>query len=276
MGLARGLGLERRAELWNAETAALGSREAAGGRTPRSAAKRRGLAPHNRLERRARPKGAREAANRSTIRPVALGLLIASLAGCSTTATIHRSDGYMLEGRIKGGTRSSIIVDPRIGERQEVPRSQVADIDHPGNVHALIGGIVFGIGGISAGANCGQADGAGSDRDADCFYAVSIAITGAAMLGWGLYNWFGSSDAADDVSMEPLSDEKWRGPRRGLPPRKAPPPGELPPESGELPPAPPPPPGAVPPPPSSSAPPAPAPPPSASPPSEPPPGGVVW
>jgi hypothetical protein len=182
----------------------------------------------------------------------------------------------MLEGRIKGGTRSSIIVDPRTGERQEVPRSQVADIDHPGNVHALIGGIVFGIGGISAGANCGQADGAGSDRDADCFYAVSIAITGAAMLGWGLYNWFGSSDAADDVSMEHLSDEKWRGPRRGLPPRKAPPPGELPPESDELPPAPPPPPGTVPTPPSSSAPTAPAPPPSASPPPEPPPGGVVW
>jgi hypothetical protein len=210
-------------------------------------------------------------------RGLSSGLLIASSLGCSTTATIHRSDGYMLEGRIKGGTASSIIVDPRIGKRQEVPRSQVTDIDHPGNVHALIGGIVFGIGGISAGANCGQADGAGADRDADCFYAVSIAITGAAMLGWGLYQWFDSTDAADDVSMSHVPpDEKWRGPRRGLPPRKAPPPDELPRESEELPPAPPPPPGSVPPAPSQAAPPAPAPHPSGSPPSEPPPGGVVW
>ena len=182
----------------------------------------------------------------------------------------------MLEGRIKGGTPSSIIVDPRIGERQEIRRGQVTDIDHPGNVHALIGGIVFGIGGISAGANCGQADGAGSDRDADCFYAVSVAITGAAMLGWGLYQWFGSTDAAEDVSMMHVPVDDRRGPRRGLPPLKAPPREELPKEGDELPPAPPPPPGAAPPVPSSTAPPAPAPPPSASPPSEPPPGGVVW
>jgi hypothetical protein len=203
------------------------------------------------------------------------GLLIACSWGCSTTATIHRSDGYMLEGRIKGGTPSSIIVDPRIGERQEIPRSQVVDIDHPGNVHALIGGIVFGLGGISAATTCSDINDHAYDRGSDCFYGVSVAIAGAAILGWGLYNWFGSTDAADDVSMRHIPDER-RGPRRGLPPKKAPPRDESPPESDELPPAPPPPPGAAPPAPSSTAPPAPAPPPSASPPSEPPPGGVVW
>jgi hypothetical protein len=203
-------------------------------------------------------------------RGLGLGLLI--LAGCSTTATIHRSDGYMLEGRIKGGTPSSIIVDPRIGERQEIPRSQVVDIDHPGNVHALIGGIVFGIGGISAGTTCSDINDNAYDRGSDCFYGVSMAIAGAAILGWGLYNWFGSTDAAGDISMRHIPDER-RGPRRGLPPRKTPPREEPPPASEELPPAPPPPPGAVPPAPSSTP---PAPPPSASPPTDPPPGGVVW
>jgi hypothetical protein len=179
----------------------------------------------------------------------------------------------MLEGRIKGGTPSSIIVDPRIGERQEIPRSQVVDIDHPGNVHALIGGIVFGLGGISAATTCSDINDHAYDRGSDCFYGVSLAIAGAAVLGWGLYNWFGSTDAAGDVSMRHIPDDERRGPRRGLPPRKAPARDEPPPASEGLPPAPPPPPGAVPPAPSSTP---PAPSPSASPPSEPPPGGVVW
>ncbi|HEX6767314.1 MAG TPA: hypothetical protein VF103_17570, partial [Polyangiaceae bacterium] len=185
------------------------------------------------------------------MRPSAgLGLvcLAALAAGCSTTATITRSDGMMMEGRIEGGTPDGIIVQPRLGPETEVPRSSIIDIDHPGNVHATVGGITLGFGIWYLIAVSSECQSPASSRTACYLGASAPAVTGAALLAWGLAVWSGSSSAADDLTMKHL-------PRT---PQPLPPPSAVPPPEPPLAPPPPPPPGAAPAP-------APAPPPAPAP-----------
>src|SRR5262245_12449056 len=78
----------------------------------------------------------------------AVASAVAALTACGTTATITRSDGVNVEGWIEGGSRDEIVLDTRLGQRHFIPRKDVAEIDHPGNVHVLIGGIVVAYGGI--------------------------------------------------------------------------------------------------------------------------------
>ena len=175
---------------------------------------------------------------------------------CSTTATIHRSNGMMMEGTIEGGSPDYIVVAPRYGRRQEVPRNEIAEIDHPGNVHALLGGIFLGYGivNIAVGYEECQNNGDG----AYCTGVFVPAAVGTGLLVWGLATWMGSTSSAEDMSMEPRARE----------PAPAPVPAALPPhdavQSAPAPLAPPP---AEPPP---AAPPPTSPPPAAPPPPAPP------
>ena len=180
--------------------------------------------------------------------------------GCSTTATIHRSNGMMMEGTIEGGSSDSIVVSPRYGPRQEVPRNDIAEIDHPGNVHALIGGILLGYGilNIAVAYEQCQEDGDG----AYCTGVFAPAAVGTGLLVWGLATWMGSTSSADDMSLPPTHE-----------PPRAPVPAQLPPRDAVQPAAPPPaaapPPGEPPPAPPPAAPPPAAPPPAAPPADEP-------
>src|SRR5688572_24976207 len=116
-----------------------------------------------------------------------LGLLATCSMACSTTATIHRSNGMMMEGSIEGGSPDYIVVTPRFGPRQEVPRSDIAEIDHPGNVHALLGGIFLGYGivNIAVGMEECQNNGDG----AYCTGVFLPAAVGTGLLVWGLTTW---------------------------------------------------------------------------------------
>lgn len=138
---------------------------------------------------------------------------------CSTTATIYRSNGMMMEGSIEGGSPSSITVTPNYGAPQEVPRSDITEIDHPGNVHALVGGIVlaYGVANIAVGMEeCERQGGA------FCVGVFTPAVIGTGMLIWGLATWIGSNSAADDTSLPSMDREPSReAPASTLPPANA-------------------------------------------------------
>jgi hypothetical protein len=134
-------------------------------------------------------------------------LAVATLSACTTTATISRSDGYEVEGWIRGGSPDAIVVDPRVGKRQIIPRSAVKEIDHPGNVHLLVGGLVLGYGAVVI-ANGAHDCANSNDGGATCFFMVTPALIGASIAVWGLATWLGSKDAAADTSKKLPSHEQ--------------------------------------------------------------------
>ncbi len=74
-----------------------------------------------------------------------------ALAACGTGATVQTFDGRVYDGRISGHDSGKIYINGT-----SVERNTVADIDHPGNVAAVLGSIVAGIGALSALGNCSQ------------------------------------------------------------------------------------------------------------------------
>jgi hypothetical protein len=194
---------------------------------------------------------------------------------CSTTATVVRRDGSELEGTINGGTPYGVIVTSEDGRAQEIRRDDITEIDHPGNVHAIVGSLFLLLSGMML---VGQSDSCDRNPPDDCWTFLVPGAVGAGLMIWGIPTWRSSIDAAGSSSMDPLT------PHYGRPPTPRPLRGP----GGELPPPPPAPPGYVGPapsgaapepslPPAPAAPEAPAPAPSAAPPpAEPEPGGVVW
>ena len=164
-----------------------------------------------------------------------------------------------MEGSIEGGSPDYIVVAPRHGQRQAVPRSEIAEIDHPGNVHALLGGIFLGAGIVNLAV--GYEECRNTQNDEDCVGLFVLPAVGTGLLVWGLATWMGSTSSADDTSMEPMARQPAPQPVPAtLPPHDAvqpapapaaPPPVEPPPAappSASPPPASPPPPAAPPPP----------------------------
>jgi hypothetical protein len=121
-------------------------------------------------------------------------VLCASL-GCATTATITRKNGQHDEATIVRGTTSSVMVDTGAGERP-IPREEITDIDHPGNVHATVGALLlaYGILNISVGAS--QCDRRGA---AFCTGVFTPAALGLGMGIWGLTVWSKSTKAARET-----------------------------------------------------------------------------
>ena len=66
-------------------------------------------------------------------------LILCAFAGCSTTATISRTDGMAYEADILASDANSLRVRDSYGREMIVSREEMADIDHPGNVIYTIG-----------------------------------------------------------------------------------------------------------------------------------------
>jgi hypothetical protein len=66
-------------------------------------------------------------------------LVLGAFAGCSTTANISRTNGPAYEADIVSSDANSLHVRDNYGREILVPREEVADIDHPGNVLYTIG-----------------------------------------------------------------------------------------------------------------------------------------
>jgi hypothetical protein len=121
--------------------------------------------------------------------------LLASIliSGCSTTASISRTNGRELEAKIQRSTPGAVVVQTNGGSEVSISRSDITDIDHPGNGAAVFGLLLstYGAVNIAAGApKCSQGGGA------FCTGVFLPAAIGLPMLIWGLSTWLGSSNAA--------------------------------------------------------------------------------
>lgn len=116
------------------------------------------------------------------------------LTSCTTSATFTFRTERPLEATIVGGDNNLLLVRTESGYEQTVERGEVVDIDHPGNVVALVGAILTGSG--VAGMVVTISTCANSFASSSCAVnAVTQGGTlgaGAAMLTWGLWAWLSS------------------------------------------------------------------------------------
>lgn len=119
---------------------------------------------------------------------------LACLCACSS-ATLYRHNAPDLEATIVDGDRDYVYVETDDDRVVRVARKQITEIDHPGNVDAVVGGVLTFVGGslIAAGS---QSHNLGGDIAA--VLGVIYAVPGAILLAEGLYRWQRSSGAAED------------------------------------------------------------------------------
>ena len=122
-----------------------------------------------------------------------LAVLFAFSAACGTTSTITRNDGVMVEAKVLRSDPDSIYVRTPGGTERALARADIADIDHPGNVVAVLGTLLgaYGAYNIKVGSPLCEQNGA-----AFCMGVFTPAIAGVLMLFYGLAVYQRSSVAA--------------------------------------------------------------------------------
>jgi hypothetical protein len=80
--------------------------------------------------------------NRALPRIIAC-VVLGICAGCSTSASFSRQSGPAFDAEILGSDARSLHVRDEDGREFLVPREDVADIDHPGNVLGTIGAVLM-------------------------------------------------------------------------------------------------------------------------------------
>lgn len=110
------------------------------------------------------------------------------LTGCGTSATITRSFARPIDGKIIGGDHENIYIDGPSGSKT-ISRNEVTDVDHPGNVAAVFGGLVtaYGVANIVVGIpQCEKQGGA------FCTGVFLPALIGFPVMTWGIATYAGS------------------------------------------------------------------------------------
>ncbi|MCK6590291.1 MAG: hypothetical protein HUU21_28990 [Polyangiaceae bacterium] len=126
-----------------------------------------------------------------TLCAVGLGLL----SGCGNSATIQSRFGSV-EGKIVGGDRENVYVEQASGFTRSVPKSDIVDVDHPGNVAATIGAVITGYGVTNIAVGMPQCEKEGA---AFCTGVFLPATIGASLLTYGLVTYVGSTTAMDKM-----------------------------------------------------------------------------
>jgi len=138
---------------------------------------------------------------KARFRAVALSGAI-SLAGCSTTATIHRTAGPAYEATIRRSDPTSVEVLGDDEQTYRVPCAEVADIDHPGNVLATVGAGLLGIAGLGAWSIA--KDGSQADsKNAATAIGVVYGLPGLLMAVVGGSIWLSSKSNAKACEESP-------------------------------------------------------------------------
>ncbi len=109
----------------------------------------------------------------------------ALVMGCSSTATLTRVGAPEVDGKVVTSDSQTIYVETD-GRTSPIARQSVTDIDHPGNVAAIVGGMVtaYGAANIVIGApDCNRGE------VAYCTGVFLPAALGAPMLLWGVATW---------------------------------------------------------------------------------------
>lgn len=130
-------------------------------------------------------------------------LLMLGAVGCAYSATLTLSDGRALDAPILGGDATTLAVLPE-GETETVhlQRSDVVDIDHPGNVMAILGA-VWAASGIATGVFLFRSDDIEEDR-VPMFFAANVLAVGVegSVMAVGLSDWLSSRLRAGDEDVE--------------------------------------------------------------------------
>jgi len=115
---------------------------------------------------------------------VRVAVIACVLVGCSANATIIRSerDGGTVYGKIVGLGERNLYVKTPSGEEVGVPRDEIEDIDHPGNILAVVGAAIAVFGAYNIGVSLPNCD---SRSTAFCVAVVIPAVVGAGMSAWG-------------------------------------------------------------------------------------------
>jgi hypothetical protein len=131
---------------------------------------------------------------KSSVVGLSLPVLLLALTGCSTSATITRRFGSPRDAKIVGSDSENVYVET-LGGRDAIPRSEITDIDHPGNVAAVIGGIVAAYGAANIAVGVPQCEKQGA---AFCTGVFIPAVVGVSVMTWGLGTYGSSVSAVSD------------------------------------------------------------------------------
>lgn len=123
----------------------------------------------------------------NALRALFLVVVSCSLFACGSTAIVRTNDGRLVEGEIGGHDSSTLSVGG-----QRLSRSDVADIDHPGNVAGILGTIVASVGALSALGNCTAE--ARAESETPCASSGVWILTG---LPIAIYGWMTHSASVD-------------------------------------------------------------------------------
>jgi hypothetical protein len=108
-----------------------------------------------------------------------------------------------MEAKILRSNHDSLFIETSGGGEMVVPRSEVTDIDHPGNVVAVVGGAIGGYGLLNIAVGLSHCDTMGA---AYCTGVFTPAAVGIPMLIYGLVVWNDSKDAAAGKAMSASAD----------------------------------------------------------------------
>jgi hypothetical protein len=131
-------------------------------------------------------------------------LAFTTCAACGTTATITRTNGPPVEGHITGGDAENLYVEES-GARSTIPRSDIKDIDHPGDGATVAGAILMGYGSLNI------AVGAPMCKDKGAAFCVGVftpMAVGIPILLWGAAVHAGSVSAASTPPAEKADEAK--------------------------------------------------------------------
>ncbi len=133
-------------------------------------------------------------------------LVVAPLAAaaCGTTAIITERDMTRHEVVIVGSTPAELMVATRNGERV-IPRDQISDIDHPGNVAVVVGAALLTVGALNLAGWHRCQDNQPSDFCAGWAGGGGLALSGLGLLVWGAAVWGQSVHAASGEQPAPLA-----------------------------------------------------------------------
>lgn len=112
------------------------------------------------------------------------GIAIAVFAlGCGTTATISRANGSQITGDIVRGNKQNIYLSTAAGGTVKVRKTEITDVDHPGDAATIVGLALTAVGLISlAASECQYAENKGECQAV----SVSPAFVGLPMVLWGI------------------------------------------------------------------------------------------
>jgi len=117
-------------------------------------------------------------------------------AGCGHGASVDLRNGDSIDGMIVRSDKNHLYLERDSGGQAAIARDDIDDIDYPGNVLQIAGGVTLLLGlGIVGGAEY-------SSRSEAVLTTASLCLPGLAMLAWGTYLNLHSRGAARNVTWE--------------------------------------------------------------------------